>query len=190
MASAAGRSPARQRRRCRQVVRLDGRSLVCEYRTVSVPRASDILDFGKRIAQARSDADMTQAELGQAIGLDRTAIAKLESGRRKVSATELVAIAAALDRPIDWFVSESPPSVISRWTDASVGGHSRTLDLTVDRLARDVAFLVDQRVLVDIGTRPAVELPSDVAGAEALAAQARRLMGAPSRTAVRPATRG
>jgi Zn-dependent peptidase ImmA (M78 family)/transcriptional regulator with XRE-family HTH domain len=144
---------------------------------VSSHRTTEILDFGQRIAQARSDAGMTQGELGQAIGLDRTAIAKLESGTRKVSATELVAIAAALDRPIDWFVTESPPSVVSRRADASAGGHSRTLDLKVERLARDVAFLVDQGVLVDAGTRPTLALPSDVAAAEALAAQARNLMG-------------
>jgi Zn-dependent peptidase ImmA (M78 family)/transcriptional regulator with XRE-family HTH domain len=134
------------------------------------------LDLGRRISQARVEADMTQAELGRAVGLDRTAIAKLESGARKVSATELVALASALDRPIDWFVSESPPSVVSRRSDVLVGGHSRVLDIKIDRLARDVAFLIDQGILIDAGTRPALELPSDVAGAEALAVRARGLM--------------
>lgn len=122
---------------------------------------------------------MTQAGLAEAVGLDRTAIAKLEAGARKVSATELVAIAAAVDRPIDWFVTESPPAVISRRSDAAAGGHSRGLDLAVERLARDVAFLVDQKVLNDSAVRPSLELPSDLASAEALAGQARALMEVP-----------
>ncbi len=63
--------------------------------------SSQVINLGRRIAQARVEADMTQAELGRAIGLDRTAVAKLEAGARKVSATELVSIASALDRPID-----------------------------------------------------------------------------------------
>jgi Zn-dependent peptidase ImmA (M78 family)/DNA-binding XRE family transcriptional regulator len=136
------------------------------------------IDLGRRIAQARLDTSMTQAELGRAIGLDRTAVAKLEASARKVSATELVAIASALDRPIDWFVIESPPSVVSRRSDASVGGRSRILDIKIDRLARNVIFLVEQGILADADQRPALELPSDVAGAEALAAQARHLMAA------------
>ena len=138
--------------------------------------AAAVTDLGRRIAQARQEADMTQAELGHAVGLDRTAIAKLETGARKVSATELVAIASAVDRPIDWFVVESPPSVVSRRSDALAGGRSRLLDSWIDRLARDVAFLVEQGVLADAAERPSLELPSDVAGAELLAAQARSLM--------------
>lgn len=143
--------------------------------------ASDpALDLGRRISQARAEADLTQAQLGHAVGLDRTAIAKLETGTRRVSATELVAIATALDRPIDWFVVESPPAVVSRRSDMAVGGHSRVLDVKIERLARDTAFLIEQGVLADAGQRPALDLPSDVAGAEALAAQARYLMSAPN----------
>ncbi len=138
-----------------------------------------ISDLGQRISQARLDVGMTQAELGRAVGLDRTAIAKLEAGTRKVSATELVALASALHRPIDWFVVESPPSVVSRRSDALVGGRSQMLDIKIDGLARDVAFLIEQGILADAGTRPALDLPSDLEGAEALAKQARLLMDAP-----------
>jgi Zn-dependent peptidase ImmA (M78 family)/DNA-binding XRE family transcriptional regulator len=158
---------------------LDDADALCENRTVNTNGAAEVLDFGQRIAQGRLEADMTQAGLAEAVGLDRTAIAKLEAGSRKVSATELVAIAAAVDRPIDWFVTESPPAVISRRSDAAAGGHSRRLDLAVERLARDVAFLVDQKVLSDASARPSLELPVEVASAEALAGQARVLMELP-----------
>jgi Zn-dependent peptidase ImmA (M78 family)/transcriptional regulator with XRE-family HTH domain len=175
-AQAAGAGIIARARRHRSTVRLDRCPLVCENRTMGSGEYSLTPDLGRRISQARAEADITQAELGRAVGLDRTAIAKLESGARKVSATELVALASALDRPIDWFVSESPPSVVSRRSDVLVGGHSRGLDIKIDRLARDVAFLMDQGILVDASTRPALELPSDVAGAEALAVRARDLM--------------
>ena len=122
---------------------------------------------------------MTQAQLGHAVGLDRTAVAKLEAGARKVSATELVALASTLDRPIDWFVVESPASVVSRRADASVGGRSPVLDRKIERLARDVLFLIEQGVLAGEGERPALELPAEVSGAEALASEARHLMNVP-----------
>lgn len=150
---------------------------LCEYRTVNTSGTPEPLDFGQRIAQARDEADMTQADLAKAVGLDRTAVAKLEVGTRRVSASELVAIAAAVDRPIDWFVSESPPAVLSRRSDAAAGGRSRSLDLKVERLARDVSFLVDQAVLTESAARVTLQLPTDLAGTEALAAQARSMMG-------------
>ncbi len=137
------------------------------------------LDIGQRIAQARSEVDMTQTDLALLVQLDRTALAKIERGTRRLSATELVAIASALDRPIDWFVAESPPSVVSRRSDAAASGHSRSLDLKIERLARDVGFLVADEVLRDVGTRPALDMPSDVNGAEHLAGQARMKMDVP-----------
>ena len=138
-----------------------------------------VVDLGRRISQARLEAGITQVELGHAVGLDRTAIAKLEAGSRKVSATELVALAAALDRPIDWFVDESPTSVVSRRSDPSVGGQFRALDVKIDHLARDVTFLIKQGILAEAPQRPNLELPVDVAGAEALAMRARELMAVP-----------
>jgi transcriptional regulator with XRE-family HTH domain len=133
------------------------------------------LSLGERIAQARGEADVTQTDLAATVRLDRTALAKIEAGTRKVSATELVAIAAALDRPIDWFVSESPASVVSRRSDTAVGGHSRVLDLRLEHRARDLAFLMEQGGLQDAGTRPSLDVPSDLEGAEYLAERARAL---------------
>ena len=70
-------------------------------------------DLGRRIADARAEAGMTQADLAADIGVERTALVRVESGERKVSATELVAIAGALGRPVDWFFTESPPAVVA-----------------------------------------------------------------------------
>jgi len=141
------------------------------------PAAPSQAEIGQRVAQARDEAGLTQAQLAAAIGLDRTAVVKLETGVRGISANELVAISAALDRPIDWFVSESPPAVISRRQDPLVGGRSRSLDRSVERLGRDVAFLLDQGILA-ARARPRFDVPKDYSEAERLAAQARQMMGA------------
>lgn len=139
--------------------------------------AADSGALGQRIGLAREDAGFTQAELARELGLDRTAVAKIESGRRKVSATELVRLAAVLDRPIDWFVLESPPAVVSRRADPAVGGRSRLLDRRIERLARDASFLESEGVLpgVEVGR---LDMPETVEAAEIAAGQTRTWMGA------------
>lgn len=128
---------------------------------------------------AREDLGQTQAELARQLGLDRTAIAKIESGRRRVSATELVRLAAALDRPIDWFVDESPQAVVSRRQDPSAGGRSALLDRRIDRLARDVSFLATDGVLPRFDV-PGFDVPETVAEAEEAATRVRDRMHAAS----------
>lgn len=151
---------------------------MCDNRTMTPEPVSTQADLGKRIADGREEASLTQAELAQAIGLDRTALVKLEAGTRKVSATELVAIAGALRRPIDWFVFESPPAIMSRRRDPAVGRTSRALDLEIEQLARDVVFLLDARVLAGGDARARFDVPTDFGAAEHLADCARgRLEG-------------
>jgi transcriptional regulator with XRE-family HTH domain len=132
--------------------------------------------IGARVALAREDLGLTQAELAGRIDLDRTAIAKIESGKRKVSATELVRLAAALDRAIDWFVEESPQAVVSRRQDSAAGGQSPLLDRRIERLARDIEYLESEGFLPEVAPRT-LAVPSNPAEAEFAAAEARRWMG-------------
>ena len=99
-------------------------------------------DLGVRVAEARELAGMTQSDLGTAMNLDRTAITKIEAGKRNLGAVELVRLADALRRPVDWFFSESPPSVVSRRVDPNVRGVSALLDARVDWIARDIDYLL------------------------------------------------
>lgn len=46
--------------------------------------------------------------LADAVSLDRTAISKIESGRRDVSSAELGRLARALGRPLEWFLADPP----------------------------------------------------------------------------------
>ncbi len=139
--------------------------------------AENALEIGPRIALAREDLGLTQSDLARELGIDRTAVVKLEAGRRKVSATELVRIAAALDRPIDWFVVESPPAVLSRRQDPAAGGLSKSLDRMIERLARDVEFLEVEGVLPTVDV-PQLSLPETTEEAEEAASIVRELMGA------------
>ena len=135
-------------------------------------------DLGRRIAEAREDAGKTQAEVAALLGLDRTALVRIENGSRKVSATELVAIAAALERPIDWFVVEPPPAVVSRRRDPAVGGFSRRLDIALEHVARDVSFLIERRVIAN-GERVSRDTPKSFEAAENLAREMRAQAGLP-----------
>ena len=132
--------------------------------------------LGSRILLAREDSGWTQAELAEKVGLERTAITKIEKGDRKVSATELVRLATSLDKPIDWFVTESPQAVVSRRSDPTAEG-SELLDRTLEALARDVVFLEKEETLPPID-RPTMSLPDDFEAAEAAAGVARSWMEA------------
>lgn len=72
------------------------------------PRAHSAvtIPLGPRVAEARRQLGLTQAELAAAVGFHRTALSKIESGARDVGSLELAALARALRRPVDWFLSE------------------------------------------------------------------------------------
>lgn len=68
--------------------------------------------IGSRVRKARKELKITQMELAarlQVLGvtIDRSAIAKLEGGRRPVSDIEVVAIAKVLKVPISYLFEES-----------------------------------------------------------------------------------
>jgi len=140
---------------------------MCDNHTMDQAAIRTQADLGRRIAQAREDSGKTQSELADLLGLDRTAVVRLEAGNRKVSATELVAIASALERPIGWFVTESPPAVVSRRRDPTADQLSRTLDFALENAARDVAYLEEQGILAR-RDRPSYAAPKSFADAENL----------------------
>ncbi len=155
------------------------RTLMCDNRTMGGSGVGGQADLGQRIAEAREASGATQAELAAGVGLERTALVKIEAGTRKISATELVALAHALSRPVDWFFSESPTAVVSRRRDPAVGGFSRRLDLALEPAARDVAYLADRRILTYSG-RATRKVPESFDDAENLAGSVRAEVGQPA----------
>lgn len=139
----------------------------------------DTAGLGLRIAQARQRAGLKQEDLGRTSGLDRSAIAKIETGARRVTALELARMAAALDERIEWFVSEPTPSIVSYRNTVDPGEPSPRIDDAIDRVVRAVEFTAQhdhrlQDILQDIAT---FEEPADPAGIELLAEHARDLIG-------------
>lgn len=55
------------------------------------------VDLGQRIAKAREEATLSQADLAQIVELNQSAISRIEGGLRGVDSLELAAIAYALD---------------------------------------------------------------------------------------------
>jgi Zn-dependent peptidase ImmA (M78 family)/DNA-binding XRE family transcriptional regulator len=134
-------------------------------------------ELGARIAEAREDTGLSQGQLADRLGIDRTSVVRLEQGKRKVSAGELAVVAHELARPIDWFVLDSPPSVVSR-RRGPMAGHSSTriVDLSIESAARDVRFLLERGILA--WTQSPVEpVPTSHLQAEALAARVRKRLG-------------
>lgn len=135
----------------------------------------DTRGLGQRLARAREDAGMTQQELGRMVGLDRTAITRLEAGDRKLSVPELVEIAQTLGRPLAHFVSQPVPAVVSRRSDVALGhGTSSALDAQLDDFATDVRTLMEMRLLRPVQRPDDARIPQDHQAAEEMASSVRR----------------
>ena len=62
--------------------------------------------IGKRIRQLRQDRKITQEELSNLAGLDRTYIASVEAGRRNISIVNIYKISTALGISLKEFFSD------------------------------------------------------------------------------------
>lgn len=119
---------------------------MCDYRTMG--EAFEWVDVGERVHEARLAAGLSQQELATKIGLERTMLAKIEAGSRRVDALELVQLSAALALPIDHFLRRAP-AVISRRRapvaeDTSTGTtrDSYRLEAALEAWLRDVQQVI------------------------------------------------
>lgn len=142
---------------------------------MSIANLPDWSAVGARVALARRTLNLTQADLAGRIGLDRSALAKIEAGSRNLSALELAALARATDLPIDWFIAESVPVVASR--RAGDLHDSSVIDVRVDVLARDVTQMLEFDLLRPTASKPELSVPRDVGAAEEAAMEVRAHLG-------------
>jgi len=133
--------------------------------------------MGTRVAEARQRAGLTQVELAAATSLDRSALAKIEKGTRRVSALELARIAQAVDERIEWFVAEAVPSVVSHRNLVDPGSASPSIDRLADRVTRNVEFLQSQDPQFTLPELERLERPAGADEAESAALTVRRLLG-------------
>lgn len=63
-----------------------------------------VTDYGKRLRQAREDADMTQEEMAAFLGTVRQQIGRYETGHQELTATRLAAICRRLGVSADYIL--------------------------------------------------------------------------------------
>jgi len=127
---------------------------------------------------ARKSLDLTQDHLATRVGIERTALGRIEKGERKVSAVELVDLAAALDTPLAWFVRDPLPVVVSRRSEAGPTHESTNrLDRALEIFSGDVASLVTTGVIKAVADRPTWPAPRSHADCERIAGTVRKRLG-------------
>lgn len=139
-------------------------------------RASELI--GERVKAAREELGLTQEELARAVRIDRSALAKIETGARKVSALELALIAERLDVRIEWFVDAAPPAVVSRRNSREPGAPSPAIDKLTERVAREVEFVIaNDDELASLDNPDPLDRPTTRATIDHTVSAARRLLG-------------
>lgn len=138
----------------------------------------DAQTLGRRIADARAAAGMSQRQLAAALDqADHTTVCKMEAGTRRVSATEMFAIAETLNKPLQWFVMEDVPAAISRRTDAGFDpGVTVRMDEEIELLADDMRSLMRKGLIAAAG-RPESAAPTSHEDSERIARETRRRIG-------------
>jgi transcriptional regulator with XRE-family HTH domain len=157
---------------------------MCENR--SMPQQLEWTQVGSRIRAARTLCRRSQDDIAAQLGVDRTAVMRMEAGSRKVSALELSRLAELFEVPLSYFLTTPPAAVVSRRgpapddPDAAARAVWR-LDIDLDAHSRDATWLAQEGLL----PTPAVpdwprEDMSDLQSARVFAQRVRSSMSAVS----------
>lgn len=138
--------------------------------------------IGTRIQEERKLAGLSQEELGQQAGLDRTVVNKVENGTRKVTALELSDIATALGvRMMDFFAPPAP-ALVSHRSSQGLDVADSQIDRLLAHLSREVEFVAGLfpelfGAVIWSEVTALWNAPESSAESEALAIRARSLLG-------------
>ena len=144
---------------------------MCDNRTM------DWLEVGSRIAEARQEAGLSQAELAADLAWERTRLTKVERGVQRLTALDLLAVADALGRRMDWFVLPRAEAVTSYRGKLTGEWEASTLGGRVEAIAADVAAVAALTELPGTHSRPTACSLSSLRDAEEAASQTRRHCG-------------
>ena len=138
-------------------------------------RLASWTEVGGRVASARQQAGFTQRELGERLGLHRSAVARIELGQRQMDALELARLADTLGRSVEWFLTQ-PPAVIASHRDGLSADHSvQQLEDELERVSRDIELLAEVKAL-SVSAEALQSGVTTLAEAEAGAREARSLL--------------
>lgn len=140
----------------------------------------DAISLGNRVANARQMAGLRQDDVAQAIGLDRSALAKIEIGARRVTALELAQIAEVVGERVEWLLEDSPPAIVSHRSVSDPGQPSAQIDRAIEQVARSVEFVAGADSAFGSLLQPLAPVVEPVGddGIEAMASEARTTLGA------------
>lgn len=68
--------------------------------------------LGGRLREAREYVGMKQEEVARHLGIPRTAVSEIESGKRGVAAIELKKLARLYQRPVAWFTGDEVETAV------------------------------------------------------------------------------
>jgi transcriptional regulator with XRE-family HTH domain len=141
-------------------------------------------ELGERVREARLALGLSQDALATRLGIDRSAVARVEGGQRQVSALELMRLSETLEVPLAHFVNRPPSAVTSRRRDIdddadAVSRERFRLDATLEAHARDAEWLVAQDLLARPEARLGVARVASADEARELAGRARAALGLP-----------
>ena len=74
-------------------------------------------EIGQRVRQAREELGMTQTELAKAVGMSPNTVNRWESGQRSIVINDLTTVAAALSKPVIYFLTRDPYQPPDNWED-------------------------------------------------------------------------
>lgn len=139
--------------------------------------ALDDRSLGQNIAAARERLGITQAQLALDSGIRRPTLSKLETGQQRISATNLITLANALGMRVEWLMTPPPQSIVSHRRHSRGAAHR--IDREIEVVAREVEFLAeeDEDLAKTLALLPQRPFPQDDTQVEALAADARKLLG-------------
>lgn len=67
--------------------------------------SKEIIRFGERVREIRLYRNMIQLDLGEAIGMERSEISKIENGKKNIEFNTMVRLAEALEVELSDFFS-------------------------------------------------------------------------------------
>jgi transcriptional regulator with XRE-family HTH domain len=107
------------------------------------PRTKTAADvtIGQRVRSRRAECNISQDELGEAIGVTFQQVQKYENAINRITMSRLQRIAEALDVPISYFYGDGSP-VRKEQVDTLLSGH----DAATMRLLRAYADIKDRAV--------------------------------------------
>jgi len=140
---------------------------MCDYRTMA--DGGSWRSVGEQVRQVRLAMGMSQDDLARAVGLDRTMVAKVEAGTRRLDAFELSRVSVALGVSMDYLV-EPRPAVLSRRSpllaedsDTDAARASQRLEIALGGWLQEVRQLVRYGVLQPV---PPLRYPGAVSSSE------------------------